>query len=56
MPNPVTDYQLSCPQGDLEALTRYIARLNPGIPYLDAYTKAVRVMGRASGQERSRLR
>jgi hypothetical protein len=56
MPNPATDYKLAYSQADVERLARYIALVNPGLPYIDAYTKAVRVTGRASGQERRRLR
>lgn len=56
MPNPETDYRLACSQADIERLARYIVSVNPGIPYIDAYTKAVRVTGRASGEERKRLR
>lgn len=56
MPNPVTDYKLAYTQADVERLTLYIIRLNPGISRADAYTKAVRTLGRASGEERKRLR
>lgn len=56
MPNPVTDYKLAYTQADIERLARYIALLNPGITYNDAYTKAVRTLARASGEERKRLR
>ena len=56
MPNPTTDYQLPENQANVERLTRYIIRLNPGISRADAYIKAVRTIGRASGQERKRLR
>lgn len=56
MPNPVTDYKLAYTQADVERLARYIALVNPGLPYIDAYNKAVRTLGRASGEERKRLR
>lgn len=56
MANPVTDYKLNYSQADVERLARYIYLHNSGITYQDAYTKAVRVLGRASGQYRSKLR
>lgn len=56
MPNPATDYKLAYTQADVERLARYIALVNPGIFYIDAYNKAVRTLGRASGEERKRLR
>lgn len=56
MPNPTTDYQLPQNQAHVERLTRYILRVNPSISRTDAYIKAVRTLGRASGQERKRLR
>ncbi|MBD1876240.1 hypothetical protein H6F75_22395 [Nodosilinea sp. FACHB-131] len=55
MPNPTTDYQLAYSQADVERLTRYILRLNPGISCNDAYIKAVRTLDRA-GHVRKRLR
>jgi len=56
MPNPTTDYKLNYSQADVERLTRYIAQVNPGVPPIDAYTKAVRVLGRCSGEERKPLK
>lgn len=56
MANPVTDYKLAYTQADVERLARYVAQVNSGLPRLDAYTKAVRVLGRCSGQERKKLR
>ncbi|MFQ4134776.1 hypothetical protein PGN35_000480 [Nodosilinea sp. PGN35] len=56
MPNPVTDYKLAYTQGDVERVARYIALVNPGVPYYDAYQKAVRTLARASGEERKLLR
>lgn len=56
MLNPTTDYQLAHNQAHVERVARYILWLNPGISRNDAYIKAVRTIGRASGQERKRLR
>lgn len=56
MPNPTTDYKLNYCQADVERVARYIYLHNPGITYNDAYTKAVRTLARASGEERKRLR
>ena len=56
MPNPTTDYKLNYTQADVERLAQYIFRINPGISLADAYTKAVRTLGRCSGEERKPLR
>lgn len=56
MANPQTDYQLAYTQAEVEELTKYIISVNPGISRSDAYTKAVRTLGRISGQERKPLR